>query len=52
LLGEAEVEHFHLVVGSEDDVGGLEIAMDYTSIVRRFERSHQLARDGERFVNR
>ena len=37
-LGEAEIQHLDRAVGSDLDVGGLEIAMDDALFVRGFER--------------
>jgi hypothetical protein len=51
-LGQPEVEHFHRAVRTHLDVGGLQIAMDDTLPVRRFDRLDDLARDGQRFLER
>ena len=51
-LGEAEVEHFDGALGSDLDVGGLEVAVDDALLVRRLERRGDLERDGERLVGR
>ena len=48
-LGQAEVEHLHDTIGSDLDVGGLQIAMDDAAFVRRFKRLGDGARDGQRF---
>ncbi len=49
-LGEAEVEDLDLAVGRELDVGGLEVAVDDSLLVRRLERLGDLPRDGEGLV--
>jgi hypothetical protein len=50
-LRQPEVEHFHAAVRRHFDVGGLQIAMDDTPFVRRFQRLTDLPRDGERVVD-
>ena len=42
-LGEAEVEHLHLAVGGQLDVGGLEVAVDDALLVGLLERLGDLA---------
>ena len=51
-LGQTEVEHLHRAVRTDLDVRGLEIAMDDSLLVRRFEGLGDLSRDGQRFVER
>ena len=51
-LGEAEVEHLHLAVRRELDVGGLQVAVDDALLVRLLERLGDLLRDRERLVDR
>ena len=49
---EAEVEHLHRSVGPQLDIRRLEIAMDDSALVRRFEGFGDLTRDGQRLVER
>ena len=46
-LREAEVEHLHPPVGRHHHVGGLEVAVDDASLVRRGERVGDCFADGE-----
>ena len=56
-LGDAEVEHLHpgggvLLGAAEEDVVGLEVAVDDAGAVRGLERRAHLAGDGQRLVER
>ena len=51
-LRQAEIEHLHLVVGGDLDVGRLEVAMDDSCFVRFLERLRNLPGNGERFGER
>jgi hypothetical protein len=51
-LGEAEVEHLRLPLGSDFDVPRFEIAVDDATLVRRLERCDHLPADAERFIDR
>jgi hypothetical protein len=46
---QPEIEHLHDTVGRDGDVGGLQIAMDDSFVVSRFQRIGDLARDCQRF---
>jgi hypothetical protein len=48
-LREAEVEHLHLTVVGQHDVGRFQVAMDDPFVVCRLERVDDLARDRQRF---
>ena len=50
--GEAEVQHLDRAVLAHLDIGGLEVAMDDTLLVRGFERVGNLPGDGQRLVER
>jgi hypothetical protein len=50
-LGQAEVEHLHRAIGSNLDVGRLQVAMDDPLLVRRLECFRNLPRDWQRLVN-
>ena len=47
-LRQAEVEHLHLVVRRDLDVGRLEVAVDDSGFVRLFERLGNLLRNRQR----
>ena len=47
-LGEAEVEDLHRAVGMDEDVLGLEVAVDDAARVRGGEAARDLRRPGER----
>jgi hypothetical protein len=49
-LGQAEVQNFDSAVGSDLDVGGRQIAVDDSSLVRVFERLDDLMRDRQSLV--
>ena len=51
-FGEAEIQHFHAALGSDFDVGGLEIAVHDALLVRVFQRFGDLARNGQSFLER
>ena len=51
-FGEAEVQHLHGAVFADLDVRGLQIAVDDSLIVRRFERLGDLLRNRERLRER
>ena len=50
-LREPEVQHLHCAVGSQLDIRRLEIAVDDSALVSRFERLGDLARDRHRLVD-
>ena len=50
--GQAEVEHLDGAVGTELDVGRLQVAVDDSLVVGRFEGLGDLPGDGERFRDR
>src|SRR5207249_2949303 len=50
-LPQAEIEEFHLAVWSENDIGGLQIAMNDSLVVRRLQRLCNLPANRERFVD-
>ena len=51
-LGEPEVQHLHGAVGSNHDVGRLQVAMHDSPLVRGVEGEGDLAGDGHGFVHR
>ena len=51
-LRQSEVQHLHDAIGSQLDVGGLQVAVDDALLVRGFEGFGDLLGDGERFINR
>jgi hypothetical protein len=50
-LRQSEVEHLDGAVGTDLDVGRLEVSMHDAEIVRRFQRVGGLARDLKGFIN-
>ena len=51
-FGQTEIEHFDRAVGTQLDVGRLQVAMDDAVIVRRGERVSYLSGDWNRLVER
>src|SRR5262249_11117759 len=50
-FSEAEVQYFHTALGSDFDIGGLEIAMDHPLFVRIFQCLDELMDNWERFFH-
>ena len=51
-LRQPEVQNLHHAVGPQLDVGGFQVTVNHSLLVRRFERLRDLFRDGQRFVER
>jgi hypothetical protein len=51
-LGDAEIGDFDAAVGEQDDVGGLDVAMDDAALVRVLQGAQQLAHDAARLGQR
>src|SRR5262245_26572246 len=51
-LRQPEIEHLHHAIVLHEDVGRLEIAMDDSTLVRRFERLGELPGDRDRVLDR
>jgi hypothetical protein len=51
-LGDPEIENLRRPIGQEDDVGGLDVAMDDPRFVRVSESARHLLRDRKGFIER
>ncbi len=51
-LRQTEIEHLHVAIGGDLDIGGFQIALDDPFVVSRFERFRDLAGDFQRLLAR